>query len=106
MDSREAAKHAKEERAEELARIVVDCGFHLHRSLGPGLLESVYEATLCHALSRRGLHVARQHPVAFEYDGMSFDDGLRLDLLVEGTLVVELKSVETLAAVPSKQLLT
>ncbi|MEI6103785.1 MAG: GxxExxY protein [Methanothrix sp.] len=91
---------------EEVSAIVVDAAFHLHRDLGPGLLESVYEAVLARMLERRGLRVERQKSVAFDFDGMHFDEGLRVDLLVEGCLVVELKSVETLAPVHPKQLLT
>jgi GxxExxY protein len=91
---------------EEVSAIVVDAAFHLHRDLGPGLLESVYEAVLVRMLERRGLRVERQKAVAFDFDGMHFDEGLRVDLLVEGCLVVELKSVETLAPVHPKQLLT
>ena len=91
---------------EALSAIVVDAAFHLHRDLGPGLLESVYEAVLARDLERRGLHVKRQHIVSFEFDGMRFDDGLRVDLFVNETLVIELKSVETFAPVHYKQLLT
>ena len=91
---------------DEITGEVVDAAFRIHSGLGPGLLESVYEAVLTKELERRGLRVERQKIVAFEYDGMHFDEGLRLDLLVEGTVVVELKSVEKLAPVYGKQLLT
>ena len=91
---------------EEISAVVVDAAFHLHRNLGPGLLESVYEAVLAQQLKRRGLRVERQKQVAFEYDGMHFNEGLRVDLLVEDCVVVELKSVEKLAPVHSKQVLT
>jgi iron complex transport system substrate-binding protein len=91
---------------EELSAIVVDCAYHLHVDLGPGLLESVYEAVLARLLTERGLRVERQKPIAFEYQGIRFDDGLRVDLLVDNRLIVELKSVETLAPVHGKQLLT
>lgn len=107
MDSREDAKAMKVEmNIEELSAAVVDAAFHLHQSLGPGLLESVYECVLAKSLERRGLLVERQKIVSFEFDGMHFDDGLRIDLLVNGLLVVELKSVENLAPVHSKQVLT
>ncbi len=92
--------------AEETSAIVVDTAYHLHRGLGPGLLESVYESLLTGMLERRGLRVDRQVLVEFDFDGIHFSEGLRLDLLVEGTLVVELKSVERLALVHPKQLLT
>lgn len=85
---------------------IVDAAFKLHTGLGPGLLESVYETVLARDLDRRGLKVERQKLVSFEYEGMRFDEGLRLDLLVEEQVIVELKSVEKLSPVHSKQLLT
>ncbi len=107
MNSHEDTRNTKREiDVEELSSIVVDAAFHIHKRLGPGLLESVYESVLARSLEKGGLEVERQKTVAFEYDGMRFDDGLRVDLLVHGKLVVELKSVETLAPVHSKQLLT
>jgi len=92
--------------AETVSAIVVENAFHLHRRLGPGLLESVYETLLARMLERRGLQVERQKIIAFNFDGIQFDEGLRVDILVEGVLVVELKSVERLAPVHAKQLLT
>ncbi len=106
MNSREAANNANEPNIEELSTIVVDAAYHIHKELGPGLLESVYEIVLSKSLEKRGLHVERQKNVSFEYDGMFFDEGLRVDLLVNGTLVLELKSVENIAPVHHKQLLT
>ncbi|MBE7488455.1 GxxExxY protein [bacterium] len=106
MNSREDAKGAKELDVEELSAIVVDAAFHIHKELGPGLLESVYETVLARALEKRGLRVERQKTVPFDYDGMHFDDGLRVDLMMNGKLVVELKSVETISPVHPKQLLT
>jgi len=91
---------------EEVSSVVVDTAFHLHRDLGPGLLESVYEAVLARMLEERGLRVERQVSVAFDFNGMHFDEGLRVDLLVDSCLVIELKSVEKLAPVHAKQLLT
>ena len=91
---------------ERVAAVVVDASYHVHRALGPGLLESVYESVLAGALPKRGLRVERQKPVTFEFDGMRFEEGLRLDLLVNGILIVELKSVERLVPVHFKQLLT
>jgi len=84
---------------EELSAIVVDTAFHLHKNLGPGLLESVYEIVLAKSLEKRGLRVERQKIVAFEFDGIHFDAGLRLDLLINNTLIIELKSVERIAPV-------
>jgi iron complex transport system substrate-binding protein len=86
--------------------LVIEESIRIHRELGPGLLESVYEVVLGRALQRRGLQVERQKVVRFEYDGMVFDEGLKVDLLVEGCVVVELKSVERLAPVHAKQTLT
>ncbi len=106
MNSREAANNAKELNIEELSAIVVDAAYHIHKELGPGLLESVYEIVLLKSLEKLGLIVERQKTVSFEYDGMYFDEGLRVDLLVNGILVLELKSVENIAPVHHKQLLT
>ncbi len=92
--------------AEEVSAIVVDAAFHLHRELGPGLLESVYEAVLARMLEQRGLRVERHVTVEFDFHGLHFNDGLRIDLLVERCVVVELKSVQTLAPVHTKQVLT
>lgn len=91
---------------ERLSALVVDAAFHIHEELGPGLLESVYASVLTRALIRRGLMVEREKIVVFEFDGMQFNDGLRIDLLVNDVLVVELKSVEAFAPVHFKQLLT
>jgi len=85
---------------------IVDASLRIHRALGPGLLESVYEALLARALEQRGFQVERQKAIRFLYDGMVFDEGFRADLLVESRVIVELKSVERLAPVHAKQLLT
>ncbi len=79
---------------EALAEVVVDCGYKVHTGLGPGLLESVYEVVLAHTIAQRGLHVQRQFPVPIEFEGITFAEGFRADLLIEGRLLVELKSVE------------
>jgi iron complex transport system substrate-binding protein len=89
-----------------LTGTIVDAAFKLHVGLGPGLLESVYQSILARDLARRGLHVDTERFISFEYDGMSFDSGLRVDMLVESSVVVELKSVEQLSPVHPKQLLT
>ena len=91
---------------EEFARLSVDCGFRIHQELGPGLLESVYEVVLAASLSRAGLQVERQVPIAIEFEGIRLSEGFRADLLVGGTLLIEVKSVEQLAPVHGKQLLT
>ena len=91
---------------ETLAREAVDCGFAIHRDLGPGLLESVYETILAKALEKRGLRVSCQVPISFVYDGTTFSDAFRADLLIEDMLLVELKASENLAPVHAKQTLT
>jgi GxxExxY protein len=85
---------------------IVDTSLRIHRDLGPGLLESVYEAVLARALEQRGFQVERQQAIRFEYEGMVFEEGFRTDLLVDSRVIVELKSVERLAPVHCKQLLT
>ena len=102
--SREDAKTRRD--IEEVAAVVVDTALQLHRDLGPGLLESVYEAILAKMLQKRGLPVERQMPVPVRYQDIQVDEGFRLDLLVDGQLVVELKSVENIHPVHPKQLLT
>ena len=92
--------------AEELSAIVVDCAYRLHVEAGPGLLESVYEVVLAKMLTERGVEIKRQVPVPIRLLGMAFDEGFRADLLLEDRLLVELKSVEKLAPVHSKQVLT
>lgn len=91
---------------EQLATIAIDCGFKLHDALGPGLLESVYEAVLLDSLTQRGLAAERQVSVPIKFNGRTFDEGFRVDILIERKLVVELKSMERLAAVHGKQVLT
>jgi GxxExxY protein len=90
----------------EISGIIVDASFKIHTTLGPGLLESVYEAVLQRELIKRGLNVSRQVPVPIRYEDMKFDEGFRADLIVEDCIVLELKSVEQLAPVHSKQTLT
>lgn len=91
---------------EEIASTAVDCGFRIHKELGPGLLESVYEALLANSLRRAGLLVERQKPLPISFDGVQLSEGYRVDLLVESRLIVEIKSVERLVPVYGKQLLT
>jgi len=90
----------------EIAKEIVDAAFRVHVALGPGLLESVYERVLQYELSKRGFAVETQKAVPIRYEGMTFDEGFRLDLLVNSTVIVELKSVENLRPIHSKQLLT
>lgn len=93
-------------RENELAEIVVDASFQIHRTLGPGLLESAYEAILVHELQKRGLSVAVQVPVPVIYESVRLDAGFRADLIVEDSVIVELKSLEKIAPVHKKQLTT
>jgi GxxExxY protein len=90
----------------EIGTIVVDCAVKLHKSLGPGLLETVYEAVLQKQLERAGLTVQRQLPIPIAFDGMTFDEGFRADLVVNGLVILELKSIEKIHPVHKKQLLT
>ena len=90
----------------DVSGAVIDSAARIHMQLGPGLLESVYERILQHELKKRGLRVQRQVPVPVVYDGLTFDDGFRADLIVHDLVIVGLKSLEALAAVHGKQLLT
>jgi GxxExxY protein len=90
----------------EIAREIVGAAFHIHRSLGPGLLESVYETLLFDELRKRRLWVERQVPISFTYNGRTYDKGFRIDLLADGKVVVELKAVEQTADVHKRQLFT
>ncbi len=90
----------------DISRIIVDCAMGLHKELGPGLLESVYEAILAHELERQGLSVRRQVPIAIEYHGIKFNEGFRADMIVEGKVIIEMKSVETINDAHKKQVLT
>lgn len=90
----------------DVAKIVVDVAYHVHCSLGPGLLESVYEAVVTHELRKRGLRVETQVGVPVVWEDVQLELGFRMDLLVEGIVVIELKSVEAAAPVHKKQLLT
>jgi len=90
----------------EITAQIVDAAYKIHTQLGPGLLESVYEVALAHELKKRGLRVRRQVPVPIEFDGLKFDEGFRIDLLVEESIVAEIKSVETNHPIHPKQLRT
>ena len=91
---------------DDITVTIINKAMEIHKKLGPGLLESVYETVLHKMLEREGLFVERQKPVDFVFEGISFQEGFRVDLLVEKTVVVELKSVEKTAPVHSKQVLT
>lgn len=93
-------------RENQLATQIVDAAYKVHVALGPGLLESVYEAALEYELKSRDLRVERQVSVPVKYRDVALDEGFRADLIVEGSVIIELKSVEKLAPVAKKQLLT
>jgi len=89
-----------------VAKKILDAAFRIHCELGPGLLESVYEAVLARELAGDGFSVTRQQAVPVRYKEMQFDEGFRADLVVNGLVIIELKSVEKLQPVHGKQLLT
>jgi GxxExxY protein len=90
----------------EIAKVIVDAALHVHKKLGPGLLESVYEVVLAYELRKRGLTCDRQSPVPIVYDSLRFEEGFRIDILVQKKVIVELKSIEEIAPVHSKQVLS
>ena len=90
----------------ELSKVILEAAFHVHTRLGPGLLETVYEVILAYELRKRGLAVERQRAIPIRYDDVLFEEGFRADLIVEDCVIVELKSVEALAPVHPKQVLT
>ncbi|MDX6497820.1 MAG: hypothetical protein QOG23_1080 [Blastocatellia bacterium] len=90
----------------EIATIIVDAAYKIHTRLGPGLLESVYEATLAYELAKRGLQLRRQQSMPVVYEAVRMDVGFRADLIVEGKVIVEIKSIDAIAPVHRKQLLT
>ena len=89
-----------------MLRCLPAAGRSVHRDLGPGLLETVYEVVFAHVLKRRGLAVERQVPVPIEYRGIKFDEGFRADIIIEGKVILELKSVQMVSNAHKKQLLT
>jgi GxxExxY protein len=93
-------------REESIAKKVVDAAYTVHKILGPGLLEKVYEVCFCHELSKRGLKYQRQIDIPIVYDGTIFDEGLRLDVLVEEIIICELKAVDEMNPVWEAQILS
>ena len=89
-----------------ISKVIVDAAFKIHTKLGPGLLESAYETILAFELMRRGLQVQRQMPVPIVWEEIQFEEGYRLDLIVEDKVLIEVKSVESIVPVHKKQLLT
>ena len=90
----------------EIGKIVVDCAYQVHRTLGPGLLESVYEVAMVHEIRKRGLNSERQVSIPIRYDSVLFEEGFCADIIVEDLVILELKSVEAVHNVHKKQLLT
>jgi GxxExxY protein len=90
----------------EIGAVIVDSAIHIHQKLGPGLLETVYEAILTHSLAKRGLSVQRQVSIPIDFEGEHFDEAFRADMFVDGKVIIELKSVEKLNPAHKKQLLT
>ena len=90
----------------EIAKQIVDAAYRVHTTLGPGLLESVYESIMAFELEKRGLRVLRRRPIPVVYEGTRIEIGFRADLIVDDLVIVEVKSIEAIAAVHKKQLLT
>ena len=90
----------------EIGTLCIEAAIGVHRELGPGLLETVYETVLAHELTQRGLKVERQVPISISYKGMAFEEVFRADLLVEGKVIIELKSVEEMSRAHRKQIQT
>ncbi|MFO7828267.1 MAG: GxxExxY protein [Bacteroidales bacterium] len=91
---------------ERIGKLIVDAAYSVHYNLGPGLLEKIYELCFCHELKKRGLSYERQVNVPIIYDNLKFDEGLRLDVLVEGQIICELKALENVNPVWEAQLLS
>ena len=91
---------------ESIAKKIVDAAYAVHKALGPGLLEKIYEVCFCHELEKRGIKFLRQVDLPIVYDGMTFNEGLRLDVLVEDLVICELKAVDEMNPVWEAQLLS
>jgi GxxExxY protein len=94
------------EKEEVLATEIVDAAYTVHNALGPGLLEKIYEVCFCHELTKRDLSYQRQVDIPVEYDGITFDEGLRLDVIVEELIICEIKAVDKMNPVWEAQLLS
>jgi len=90
----------------DIGKIIVNTAIAVHKQLGPGLLETVYEVILAHELERQGLHAERQIPIPIEYHGTKFNEGFRADILVNNKVIIELKSVESVNKAHKKQVLS
>ena len=98
--------HEEDSKLEDVARIVVDAGLKVHRQLGPGLLESIYEHCMEHELLARGMDVRRQVPLPVVYDTIKLDAGYRIDLLVASSIIIEIKAVDIMTGLHEAQILT
>ncbi len=94
------------EREEWLCKEIVDCAYKVHKALGPGLLEKIYEVCFCHELSKKGILFQRQVFLPIHYDEMVFDEGLRLDVFVEETIICELKAIDLINPIWEAQILS
>jgi GxxExxY protein len=94
------------ERIEQIGKGIVDAAYIVHKNLGPGLLEKVYEVCFCHELTKKGLNSQRQVDIPISYDGITFKEGLRLDVLVEDAVICELKAVDAVNPIWEAQLLS
>ncbi|SCY95055.1 GxxExxY protein [Flavobacterium anhuiense] len=94
------------ERTEEIGKIIVNAAFKVHKQLGPGLLERVYEVCLAYEIAKAGLDVKRQVDIPIFYDGIEFNEGLRLDLLIEDSVIIEIKAVEQINPVWEAQIIS
>ena len=103
---KDAKAQRKKMKENDIAKQIVDAAFKVHTTLGPGLLESVYEIVLAHEISQKGLRVERQKAIPIEYNGIKFKEGFRADMVVQNLVIIELKSVEKVSSVHKKQLLT
>ena len=94
------------EKEEWLCKEIVDCAFKVHKALGPGLLEKIYEVCFCHELKKKGINYLRQVYLPINYDGLLFDEGLRLDVLVDDLIICELKALDIVNPVWEAQILS
>jgi GxxExxY protein len=95
-----------DDRTEQIATIIVDCACKVFLALGPGLLESIYETCLCHELSKRNINFQRQVSIPVVYDGITMNDGFRIDILVENLIIVEVKAVDEMRSIFQAQTLS
>ena len=92
--------------SDQIAKDIVDAAYKIHTELGPGLLESAYEACLAHELTKRGHHIERQRPQPIVYDGMEIEVGYRIDILVDDHVIIELKAVEQILPIHNAEVIT